>query len=198
MIQLVLPKAFSHFDCATLQPSAACNSSQRAWLQLELFSEDGKIHTLNRKNWGMTAAWRKCCWISFKLGQKEKNFCSLFTEIVEIIFHKCSVSLRQILAWHLGRISFCSNTVRGESGWGAPLRESRGVVVGSYLNVSLWCALAAKALVLRDQRYSPQIKRRDCLPLCNTHQTTSRYSACFWDLMQERRGQIKGTSGEGP
>lgn len=37
LIQLVLPKAFWHFNHATLQPSAACNSSQTALLQLGLF-----------------------------------------------------------------------------------------------------------------------------------------------------------------
>lgn len=63
MIQLVLPKEFWHFNCATLQPSAACNSSQTAWLQLGLFySEDGKMHTTNPKNWGMTVTQRKHCW----------------------------------------------------------------------------------------------------------------------------------------
>jgi len=56
MIQLVLPEAFWHFDRATLQPSVDCYSSQTDWLHLGLFSDDGKMHTPNPKNWAMTVA----------------------------------------------------------------------------------------------------------------------------------------------
>lgn len=62
-----------------------------------LFSEGGKMHILNSKNWRKTLAGRKCFWISFQLGQR--HFCSVHTEVIKNVLKQ--VSLKEILTWHL-------------------------------------------------------------------------------------------------
>lgn len=88
MIQLVLPKAFWHFDRATLQPSAACNSSQTAWLQFGLFFRRWQNAYPESQELGNDCCLKKRLLDFFKLGQN--HFCSLFTEIVKMIYLKCS------------------------------------------------------------------------------------------------------------
>ena len=61
-----------------------------------------------------------------------------------------------------------------------------------------WQQRQPAAPELCDQGYGPEIKGRDCHPLCSTCQTMSRYWVEFWDLTQERCGQTGGTSVEGP
>lgn len=38
------------------------------------FSEDGKMHSMNPRDWGMTVAWRKCCWIFLNLAKTSSFF----------------------------------------------------------------------------------------------------------------------------